>query len=302
MQAKIKHLKSKLLHGVAPALATPLKADGYTVNTAVIPQLVQFLIDAGVSGLFVGGTTGEGILLDVPQRKRLHEAATKAANGRLPVILHIGGNRTDTAVTLAQHAAELQVDAIAAVTPYYYGVPEEGLINYYQAIAEAAPELPLLLYDIPQMAVNGITAVTMQSLIQKVPTIAGIKTSHRDVNAVRQIIDAAPASFIVLAGAESAALGTLALGTDGLISGLSTAVPEPFVALTKAMGAGNLIEARHHQLKINQILACLPLDKRIGAIKVILTERGIEMGTAVPPRPMPKAGIWPAMQAVLKKL
>jgi len=309
VESKVSILKSKLMHGVTPALATPLESDGYTVNTAVIPQLVEFLIEAGVSGLFVGGTTGEGILLDVPQRKRLHEAATKAANdshafagtGRLPVILHIGGNRIDTAVTLAKHAAELKVDAIAAVTPYYYGVPVEGLISYYRAIAAAAPDLPLLLYDIPHMAINGITAVSMQTLIQEVPTISGIKTSRRNVDSVRQIIDAAPESFIVLAGAESAALGTLALGADGLISGLSTAVPEPFVALTKAVAEGNLAAARRHQQKINQILACLPAGKRIGAIKVILAERGIEMGTAVPPRPMPNAGIWPAMQAILKK-
>ena len=81
MKTKIANLKSKLMSGVTPAMATPIAADGYTVNTAVIPQLVDFLIDRGVAGLFSGGSTGEGIALDLDERQKLHEATLKAANG-----------------------------------------------------------------------------------------------------------------------------------------------------------------------------------------------------------------------------
>lgn len=302
MKSEIENLKSKIRYGVAPAMATPVLTDGVTVNTAVIPQLVQFLIDAGVKGLFVAGTTGEGILLDTQERMRLAEAAMGTVNGRVPVILHIGTNRLHTAVALARHASELGVDAIAAVTPFYYGVHDEALITYYRTISDAAPETPLLLYDIPHMAVNGISPALIPTLVQEVPTLAGIKSSQKDAQIIRQQIIAMPDSHIVLVGNEAIALGTLAMGADGMISGLSTAVPEPFVALTQALAAGDLNEARQWHRIINQLLTRIPAGTRIGAIKAILTERGISMGTAVPPRPMPSKPVWPDMESILESI
>ncbi|MEZ4516731.1 MAG: dihydrodipicolinate synthase family protein [Chloroflexota bacterium] len=110
-------LKHALSGGVSPAMATPLIPGTYTVNLDVIPQLVDFLIGAGAKGLFVGGTTGEGILLDTDQRKALHEAGIMAAAGRVPVLVHVGAQRTATAIELAQHSVALGVDAIVAITP-----------------------------------------------------------------------------------------------------------------------------------------------------------------------------------------
>ncbi|MCA9929294.1 MAG: dihydrodipicolinate synthase family protein [Anaerolineales bacterium] len=310
MKSKIQTLKSQVQFGVSPAMATPLLADGVTVNTAVIPQLVQFLIDAGVNGLFVAGTTGEGILLDAAERMRLAEAAMTAINacteqgrsGRIPLILHIGTNRTDTAVALAQHAAELGVDAIAAVTPYYYGMHDAALVAYYRTISEAAPATPLLLYDIPHMAVNGINPALIPALIQEVPTLAGIKSSLNNAQLIRQQIALLADTHIVLVGNEAIALGSLAMGAHGLISGLSTAVPEPFVALMEAFGTGNLAEAQKWHRVINQLLTKIPAGARIGAIKSILAERGIAVGTAVPPRPMPTKPVWPDMETILTSI
>ncbi|MCP5098849.1 MAG: dihydrodipicolinate synthase family protein [Chloroflexi bacterium] len=300
MKSKIIDLKSKLANGVSPAMATPLLDDGYRVNTAVIPHLVDFLLEKGSKSLFVGGTTGEGILLSTKERLRLHEAAVAAVNGRSPILLHVGANRLDTAVTLTQQAVELGVDGIAAVTPFYYGLDNDALITYYRAISDAAPATPLLLYDIPHMAVNGISPNGLPKIATAVPTLAGIKTSHQNANIVRQLIANAPEPFIILAGNEAIALATLAMGVDGMISGLSTAVPEPFVALTQAMGNGELAAGQRWHNCVMELLACIPKSARIGAIKQIISERGIRMGTAVPPRPMPKEAIWPAMQAILQ--
>ena len=299
MKSKIAALKSKLQFGVSPAMATPVLDDGVTVNTAVIPQLVQFLIDAGVKGIFVAGTTGEGILLDTTQRKRLFEAAVEAVNGRLPVLLHVGTNRTDTTITLTHHAVKLGVDGIAVVTPYYFSLHEEALVNYYRTLSQAAPEMPLLLYDIPQMAMNGIASTLIPKLIAEVPTLAGIKSSLQDSQIIRQQIFAFSDAHIMLIGNEAIALSTLAMGAHGMISGLSTAVPEPFVALTKAVGEGDLATGRKWHKIINQLLTQIPAGARIGAIKQILTERGIDVGTAVPPRPMPTKPIWPKMKVIL---
>lgn len=300
MKAKMQALKARLGGGVSPALASPLLDDGYTVNPAVTAQLAHFLMDAGVKGLFVGGTTGEGILLEPGERMRLHQAAVAAAAGAVPVILHVGANRLKDAAALAAHAESLGADAIAAVTPYYYGMDDDGLAGYYAAVAAAAPETPLLMYDIPHMAVNGVGPALAARLAREIPSMAGMKSSQRDANAVRALLDAVSADFIVLAGNESVALGLLALGVDGLISGLSTAIPEPYVALTAAMAAGDLAAARKHQRLINQLLALMPAGKRIGGIKRILAERGVPVGPAVPPRPMPAGAVWPPMEALLQ--
>jgi dihydrodipicolinate synthase/N-acetylneuraminate lyase len=280
-------------------MATPLQADGYRVNTEAVPQLVDFLLDAGVKGLFVGGTTGEGVLLDTEERLRLHAAAVSATGGRVPVLLHVGANRTDVAVILARQAADLEADAIAAVTPFFYGISEEGLLNYYQAIAEAAPNTPLLLYDIPHMAVNGVTPHLLAYLSGEISTLVGMKTSRHDAQMVRQLVDVAPDHYLVLAGNESVALGLLALGAHGLISGLSTAVPEPFVALTRAFAAGDTAEAQRQQRCINRILPLLPSGARIGALKTILAERGIPAGPTMPPRAMPAETFWSQIQEVV---
>ena len=300
MKRKIQELKERVSGGVSPAMATPLLKDGYTVDTAVIPQLAEFLLDKGVAGLFVGGTTGEGILLAPAERMRLHEAAARAADGRVPVIVHTGANQMGTAVALSRHAAEIGADAMAAVTPWFYGMPDDALADYYQTIAQAAPQIPLLLYDIPHMAGNGISPALLARLADELPTFAGMKCSRPDAQMIRKLIDAMPDEAVFLAGNEAIALGSLAMGADGLITGLSTAVPEPFVALTAAFAEGNLADAQRWHRAINQMLACLPAGRRIGAIKQILAERGIEVGTAVPPRPMPAEPVWPNIQNVIE--
>ncbi|MBK8906330.1 MAG: dihydrodipicolinate synthase family protein [Anaerolineaceae bacterium] len=296
---KIAWLKEKLRGGVTPAMATPVLADGMTVNTAVIPQLVDFLLRADSRAVFVGGTTGEGVLLSETERMRLHETAVTATNGRAPVIMHVGTNQLANTIALAQHAAEAGADAIAVVTPFFYGMHDDGLAAYYHAVATAVPDMPLLLYDIPQMSVNGISPALLARLGREVPSLAGIKSSRPDVQIVRQLIDAAPERIVFLVGNEAAALGLLGLGADGLISGLSTAVPEPFVALTRAFFQGDIAEAQRQQRLINQLLGQLPNGARIGAIKQILTGRGIPMGTAVPPRPMPDVDVWAAVRPLL---
>jgi dihydrodipicolinate synthase/N-acetylneuraminate lyase len=303
IQEQIAELKMKLGGGVTPAMATPLLPGTHTVNTAAVGQLVNFLIRAGVSGLFIGGTTGEGTQLDPDQRIVLHEAAVAAAGRRVPVLVHVGAQRTGTAVELAAaaQAASPRPDAIVAMTPAFYGMHDNALARYYEAIAAAAPDLPLFLYDIPQFAVNGISPGLLSRLAGELPSLAGMKSSRVDVQMVRQLIDALPDGRSLLAGNESAALGMLALGADGLISGLSTAIPEPFVALTRAYSAGNMPDAQRAQRVVNRLLALLPAGARLGGIKAIIEQRGIPVGPPVPTLPGWEEQIWPRAEAILSE-
>ena len=295
---QIASLKLRVRDGVSPAMATPLVPGTHTVNLPVVPPLVDFLAGKGVKGLFVGGTTGEGTQLDLDQREALHEAAAAAAGGRVAVLLHVGAQRTEDAIRLARHAAGLRPDAIVAMTPTFYGMSDAALTRYFGAIAAAAPDVPLFLYDIPQFAVNGISPTLLSSLAHELPSLAGLKSSRVDVQIVRQLIDALPADKILLAGNESASLGSLALGADGLISGLSTAIPEPFVAMTRAFAAGNMAEAREWQRCINRLLGGLG-GARIGGIKAILNQRGIAVGPPVPVLDATDEPLWPRAAEVL---
>ena len=281
-------------------MATPLHAGGYRVNVAMIEPLVEFLIGAGVKGLFVGGTTGEGILLAPAERSRLHEGALAATRGRVPILLHVGSHTTAEAVELARHADQVGADAIVAVAPPFYPMHDDALLDYFREVAEAAPETPFFVYDIPHLAVNGIGPALLPRLGEAIPTLAGMKCSRPDAQMIRQLLDAAPTGVVVYAGNEAIALGSLALGAGALISGLSTAVPEPFVALTQAVDRRDLVTARDQQQVINRLLPLLPAGARIGAIKRILQQRGIDVGPAVPPRPTPELpGVWERMEPLL---
>ncbi len=299
MQSKLERLKEQLSYGVTPAMATPVVDESGEVALDVVSELVDFLIDKGVKGLFVGGTTGEGILLAQDQRRKLHERAVEAADGRAAVLVHVGAMPTSAAVELARHASEIRADAVVAVTPYFYGMHNEGQLAYYQTIAAAAPDLPLFAYDIPQMAVNGIDAALAGQLFAEIPMMAGLKTSNKDLQAVNRLRQVVPDERLVLVGNESIACAAMQSGANGMISGLSTAVPEPFVAMTRAIGEGDLDLAEKLQGLINRALPMLPAGARIGAIKAVLAARGIPVGPPVAPVPAAEAFFWPEMQTLL---
>lgn len=287
--------------GVLPAMATPLGKKGVKVQAESLKPLVDFLIDAGVKGLFVGGTTGEGILLNVEQRMKLHELTLEAIDGRVPALVHVGTNSSAESHALASHAQKIGAKAIVAVTPYFYPLHDRALLSHFQSLAAVVPDTPFFAYDIPQMAVNTVSLDLLADLGRSIPSFAGLKSSVPDAQKVRLLVDAAGDDMIVLAGNERIALGSLAMGVNGLISGLSTAVPEPFVGLASAFSAGDIEEARRQQKKINRILDLIPTGARIGAIKTILAERGIAVGPAVAPRPMPEEGwtAWDQIQRIL---
>lgn len=293
---KITQLKQQLKHGVTPAMATPIDSGGYAVNYDVVPSLVEFLRTRGVSGLFVGGTTGEGILLSMEDRGRLLETVLDNVDRTFPILAHVGGNTTRESIALATHAAAKGATAVVVITPWYFGMDDAAMLSYFKEVAATVPDTPVMIYDIPQAAVNGMTPALLAKIQDHIPNFAGLKCSRTDMQMIRALLDTQHDNLIFLAGNESIALGSLALGADGMISGLSTAVPEPFVALTTAFEDDDLTEALRFQQLINQILALQPPGRRIGGIKRILQERGVPVGDTIPPRAMPDGGVWEKMR------
>jgi dihydrodipicolinate synthase/N-acetylneuraminate lyase len=135
------------------------------------------------------------------------------------------------------------------------------------------------------------------------PNFAGIKCSRPDAQMIRKLIETADKKVAVLVGNEAIALGSLAMGATGLISGLATAVPEPFVALTKAVADNDLATAQDWQNRINRALACFPAGMRLGGVKSILQARGIAVGNTIPPRPMPTTtDLWQQIAEIIERI
>ena len=175
------------------------------------------------------------------------------------------------------------MDAIVAVTPTFYGVSDEALLTHFAAIAGAAPE-HLFAYDIPQMAVNGISTALAQRMIADIPTFAGVKCSRTDMQAIRRLIDGRRQPAFLFWPAMNPLCWDRWPWVHGAISGLATAIPEPFVALLAAFAAGNWEAARQQQRLINRLWRTWQLGPRIGNIKAILHACGVPVNRPMPPR------------------
>ncbi|MEM7802865.1 MAG: dihydrodipicolinate synthase family protein, partial [Chloroflexota bacterium] len=270
------------------------------VKIDVLPGLVSFLCDRGVKGLFISGTTGEGILTDLAERQRLFESVVPLLKERKRVsMLHVGTNNLRDTLALMETAAELSADAVALLPGYFYGLSDDAVFDYFKAAAGTFPELPIIGYDIPHLAVNGFSPPLVKRMCAEISNFAGLKSSCTDALKVRALIEAIDPNRFVLTGNEKMASGLLTLGATGIITGLSTAVPEPFVSLCNALATGDLVTARSNQDQINKILDMTPPGKRIGFIKQILVERGHDVGQPIPPRPAASGPFWPKIEAIL---
>ncbi len=292
------NLRNRVSFGISPALATPL--NGYEVKTDVAVELANWLIGKGSKGLFIGGTTGEGITLDHEQRKRLHAAAIPACQQAGGVAMaHAGTNNLRDTLDLATHAAEHGAEIVAILPGYFYGLADDAIFDYVAAVAKAIPETGVMVYDIPHMAVNGVSPQLLTQLIRDVPNFVGVKSSQGSALGVRALVEVLDDARFILTGNEKMASGLQTLGAAGMITGLSTAIPEPFITIGNAIKTGDIGAAQKAQGQINRILELTPPGKRIAFLKKLVTERGFDVGDPLLPRPSTDQTFWPQAQAIL---
>jgi N-acetylneuraminate lyase len=266
-----------MIHGILPALLTPMDDDGVSVNHATLRRLVEFHIASGVNGFFVCGGSGEGLLLTPEERQAVLETVVASVAGRVAVIAHVGALDTATAQRLASHAAGLGVDAVAAVPPVYFRVGDDALFDHYRLIAEAARGLPVYLYNIPSATGVEITARTMARLID-IPSVRGIKYSSYNLFDMRNIIELAPGEITVLSGFDEVCLAGLCMGAHGAIGSTYNVMPATFAALYQAVRAGNLAEAQELQFRANRVIKILLTVPLMAGLKAVLTSWGYDCG------------------------
>src|SRR5262245_22937557 len=278
-----------MIHGILPALLTPMDDDGVAINHTSLRRLVDYHIQSGVSGFFVCGGTGEGLLLAPEERQAVLETVVDAARGRAKLIAHVGALDTGTAQRLAAHAVKLGVDAVAAVPPVYFRVDGDALYAHYQLIADAAGGTPVYLYNIPSATGVEITAPVMEKLIA-IPSVRGIKYSSYNLFDMRNIIELAPGQINVLSGFDEICLAALSMGAHGAIGSTYNIMPATFAALYQAVQSGDLATAQELQFRANQVIKALLTAPLFGGLKAILSARGYACGAPRrPQRPLSAA-------------
>ena len=248
----------------------------YDENGAISPERVraftEYLIGKGVTGLYVGGSSGECIYQSVAERKLVLENVMEVARGRIVIIAHVACNNTADSMELAAHAESLGVDAIAAIPPIYFHLPPHGIAQYWNDISSAAPNTDFIIYNIPQLAGVGLSSALLREMLKN-PRVIGVKNSSMPVQDIEMWRDE---GAIVFNGPDEQLLSGLVAGAIGGIGGTYAAMPELYLRIFALVGQGRIAEAREIQDECCHIIyeLCSCHGNMYAVIKAVLRELG----------------------------
>ena len=261
--------------GVATALATPFQENGQ-LNLEAWEALIEDQIQEGVTGLVIGGTTGEGMTITDDEFETLLVRAVEVANGRAVIIAGTGSNNTAVSIEKTKRAAELGAEMAMVVTPYYNKSTQAGLIAHFTAIADASP-IPLMLYNVPSRTGVALAPETVGELAEH-PRITALKEASGDISVMAQMMAHIPEGFTVYCGNDDQILPYMAWGAQGVVSVLSNVYPGATVALADALLAGDLQTARTWQIRLLPVIDELFAEVNPIPVKAALQARGFEVG------------------------
>lgn len=278
------------LTGLVAAPHTPMHADA-SLSPTVISAQCQLLLESGVRGAFICGTTGESLSLTVAERMAIAEAWRESARGKMPIVVHVGSNSLLDACTLAAHAAKCGVDAIAVMAPNFFKPNLDDLVAYCAAIAEAAPNVPLYYYDIPTMTnVPIATAQFLEQGAKSIPTLHGIKFTNNDLMTLQECL--ALESFDIVFGYDELLLAGLTLGVRGAVGSTYNFAAPLYQRILTAFERGDLATARKAQLQSVRMIRILQEFGFSRASKAMMRLVGVDCGPVrLPLRAMTEAEV-----------
>jgi dihydrodipicolinate synthase/N-acetylneuraminate lyase len=212
-----------MLRGALAAAVTPLRGDGEALDEAAFAPYVEYLAAGGLDGILALGTTGEGILLRLEERRRAAKLFVDAAGEGFQVAVHCGAQTTADTVALAAHASEIGADAVAVIGPPYYALDEEAIVAHFAAAADACAPLPFYLYEFRARAGYSLPPAAISRLRTLASNLAGLKVSNQPFEDVEPYLIEGLDVFV---GAESLVLRGLEHGAAGAVSGLAAVFPE----------------------------------------------------------------------------
>ncbi len=263
------------LGGVIPALVTPFTDDGKSVDEQRLRNLINHVIDLGVTGLVPCGTTGEFQNLSEQERRRVIEITVDAANGRVPVIAGTGSSGTELAIEQTRHAKSVGADAAIIVTPYYHKPSNRGIYEHYRRIAETV-DIPIVLYNIPQATGVPLPWQLVEDLVE-IPNIVGLKDSSGELRFILTVLEKVGERLSLVCGHDEVVLPALAAGCSGVILASANVFPDYHLRLVKAVQEGRLGEARQIQATIQKMSRIIVKSGGV-ATKAALNMMGINVG------------------------
>lgn len=270
--------------GVIPAFYACYDENG-EISPERVRALTEYHIRKGVKGIYVNGSSGECIYQSPEDRKLVLENVMAAAKGKLTVIAHVACNNTKDSVELAKHAESLGADAIAAIPPIYFHLPEYAIADYWNAMSEAAPNTDFVIYNIPQLAGVALTMSLFEKMREN-KRVIGVKNSSMPVQDIQMFKAAAGEDYIIFNGPDEQFISGRVIGAEAGIGGTYGVMPELFLKMDELVRAGRLDEAREIQYAANEVIykMCSCHGNMYAVIKEILRiNENLDLGSVRAP-------------------
>lgn len=269
--------------GIIPAFYACYDGEG-NVSAERTKAFAAYLCEKGVKGLYVCGSSGECIYQSLEERKLILESVMEAVGGKLTVIAHVACNNTRDSMELASHAESLGVDAIAAIPPIYFRLPEEAIAKYWNDISSAAPNTDFVIYNIPQLAGVSLTMGLYREMLKN-PNVIGVKNSSMPTQDIQMFKAYGGDDVIIFNGPDEQFVAGRAIGAEGGIGGTYGVMPELFLECDRLICNGERDKAIKIQYAINEIIyaMCDCGCNMYAAAKEILRLQGIDIGDARAP-------------------
>lgn len=255
------------------ALITPFKEDG-SVDYDSLLKLVEYQVQNGIDFLCVLGTTAETPTLTAEEKRKIKSLVIERVNGRVPILLGVGSNCTQTVIDTIKNDDMTGVDALLIAVPYYNKPSQEGIYQHYKAIAQST-KLPIVLYNVPGRTGVNMTAATTLRLAHDFDNIVAIKEASGDISQMDEIIKKKPENFDVISGDDGITFPLITLGAVGVISVIGNAFPREFSRMTRLALAGDYSSALtiHHQF--TELFKLLFVDGNPAGVKAMLSMMGM---------------------------
>lgn len=265
-----------MFEGINPAMFTPLTDDGEAVSPERLRRLIPWLLGQGISGLFICGSTGEGVLLSPEEREQVAEITLAEVAGQVPVMVHVGAAATRDSVRLARHAARHGAAAVSAIPPFPFALGTTSAVAHWAAIG-AATELPLYIYYFPAMCAFTLGDEAVEQLLA-LPTLAGLKFTHSDFYVLRNLLDLSDGRWQILSGPDELCLPAQTMGARGAIGSTYNWMAPLFVDLWQAWQRGDMATAMARQAAANRLIRVIHQFEKIAGQKAIMEFLGVPCG------------------------
>ncbi len=263
----------KKLKGTGTAIVTPFHREG-NIDFNSFEGLINYQIESGVNYIVFLGTTGEAVTLSDDERNAVINFAIEIVDGRVPVVIGIGGNNTRQIIDTMQNVSFDGIDAILSVSPYYNKPQPNGIFYHYKEIASVCP-VPLIIYNVPGRTASNIDSETTLRIAHEISNVMAVKEASKDLEQCARIIKDKPDDFLVISGNDELTLPFLALGGDGVISVIANAFPKEFSKMVRLCLDNRFDKARTLHLRLLDVIQAIYEDGSPSGVKAVLAMKGL---------------------------